>query len=321
MANKDYNSIKRHGFSETDPKVRVELKKNEIMLQKELEKLEKQTQAKTNIISDHQQALKMSWRRLELQRKQEWSPNSSRKTTRHNNLISDTRKKLLFANATTVALDVVPNNTENSSKDGTNGFTTSESAPFLSHLSPNTTRTDFKTSPYISSPYEFRRHGYSKTSHGQRPMKLTHQLESSSGVMQPRKSSLKNHGDHQDAATLNKNGSEKMTSFLLPPLNTTNPGSQSTGSLLTASSNTVKKETLMKAKKLMNFDSKSYNPTSFQQFYSSSPSATSISSQIILASSEEEEEEEALNEEELMKTLTEEEKESFRKAKLEVNKI
>lgn len=324
MAKPGPNYIK-HSFSETDPKVRVELRKADLKLQKELERLEKQTMTKTNIISDHQQAMKMSWRRLESQRRQDESPTSSRKTRRSGSLLSDNKKKLLFANATTVTLDTVPPAGADGDNSNSRSRTTSlsetsvdddlrssGSTPFLSEENrpSTTTSTYLRASPYISSPYPFRRPGESSlhsngvsTSHGQR-LTRPHPLESSSGAQ-------KTNGGKNTALP-----AEKKTNFLLPPLES----SQSSGTMLTATSNTIKKETLMKAKELMNIDSKSYDPMSFQQFYSASPSVsrTDLSSRIHLTS---EEEEALMSEEEMKKALTKEELESFEKAKKEVNKF
>lgn len=58
----------KHNFSEKSQKTRVGLHKSEVQTKKMLDTLEQQQNTAVNNISNHQQAMKMSWRRLEERR-------------------------------------------------------------------------------------------------------------------------------------------------------------------------------------------------------------------------------------------------------------
>lgn len=70
-------------FGETSSRTMVGLQKVNVQLQKEMDKLDKQAQTAVTNIANHQQAMKMSWRRLEQKRNAE-SPLLSR-TSKHAN--------------------------------------------------------------------------------------------------------------------------------------------------------------------------------------------------------------------------------------------
>lgn len=310
---------KRHNFAETDPRIRTELKKSDLLLKKEIERLEKQTRAANNYISDHQQALKMSWRRLEMQRKQDASPTVNRRTRRTGSL-SDGKKRLLFS--TTVSMDIPSAMTQSSpqSRPLTRGqqvsidddLTSSGSVPTLlppidqdAIISRPYTR-GMKSSPYISSPHAFRR---------QAPKTLPPISSSSSSS---------NTAAHPLLASTTASANSK------PRANST--GSSSSGNeadqivddntvTIPANSKTVNKEALLKAKELMNF--KDYDPKSFQQFYSTTDvqSDSLGMSRILLDELHQFNDESQLSEEEMMKQLTLEEQEKLKKAQEEVSNV
>lgn len=64
-------------FAETSPRTMIGLQKVNVQLQKEMDKLDRQAQTAVTNIANHQQAMKMSWRRLEQKRNAE-SPLLSR---------------------------------------------------------------------------------------------------------------------------------------------------------------------------------------------------------------------------------------------------
>jgi hypothetical protein len=269
-------------FAESDPKIRVELRKAQMKLQKDIQQLEKQTKTATTIISDNQQAIKMSWRRRELQRKEDESPSVKRKTKRISGGLMDTKKKLLFANTTALTLELSQNGLSNPSLD-----------------------TDtLRKSPYVSSPHLLYKQSMqqprSSTSYGsrlQKPDTMQSSL-SATNVIIASNNTQENH---------TKNSNIQVAS--LPPAE----DRPHTSAALTTTSNTIKKDILMKAKELMNIDSKSYDPTSFQKFYSDSPEASN-SDILVLPDGEEN-----MTEEDIMKQLDDDEKESFKKVKEEVN--
>ena len=55
-------------YAEASPRTLVGLQKVDVQLQKELDKLDRQAHTAVSNISSNQQAMKMSWRRLEAQR-------------------------------------------------------------------------------------------------------------------------------------------------------------------------------------------------------------------------------------------------------------
>ena len=60
--------LSKRGFSESSPRTIVGLHKNELKLKKMIETLDSQQNTAVNNIANHQQAMKMSWRRLEERR-------------------------------------------------------------------------------------------------------------------------------------------------------------------------------------------------------------------------------------------------------------
>ena len=91
------------GFAESSPRTLVGLQKNNVQLQREIEKLERQSQTAINNIANHQQAMKMSWRRLE-QRRQNESPLPSRAGSKS----PKARKALLSSNRTMLYVQSTP---------------------------------------------------------------------------------------------------------------------------------------------------------------------------------------------------------------------
>ena len=85
---------KRYGpgqFAETSPRTMIGLQKVNVQLQKEMDKLDRQAQTAVTNIANHQQAMKMSWRRLEEKRNAE-SPLLSR-TSKHAQVSSPAPKQ------------------------------------------------------------------------------------------------------------------------------------------------------------------------------------------------------------------------------------
>ena len=76
-------SSSKRPLAEMNPRTLVGLQKVNVQLQKELEKLERQQTTAVNNIANHQQAMKMTWRRLEQKRAME-SPHVSRTATKKN---------------------------------------------------------------------------------------------------------------------------------------------------------------------------------------------------------------------------------------------
>lgn len=94
------------GNAESSPRTLVGLQKNNVQLQREIEKLERQSQTAINNIANHQQAMKMSWRRLE-QRRQNESPLPSRVGSRGSRS-PKARKALLSSNKTMLYVRSTP---------------------------------------------------------------------------------------------------------------------------------------------------------------------------------------------------------------------
>ena len=67
----------RRLISSTGSRTKVELHQVDVQLQKEIDRLERQQNAAVSNIANHQQAMKMSWRRLEQKRASENPPKSS----------------------------------------------------------------------------------------------------------------------------------------------------------------------------------------------------------------------------------------------------
>lgn len=289
---------KRTNFAETDPKIRAELRKQEMHLKREIERLEKQTKATNSYISDHQQALKMSWRRLEEQRQKDESPTVSRRTRRSDGLINDSKRKLLFSNATSVTIDLPNPNGESShprnSKGLNDDLSSSGSVPFIEPGgSPlkmrGQSQYNFAASPYISSPQKFRRQAPTTVSGLGRSQAPQHPLTMASGVTG--RKSLTSVGSEDDIDEC----SASSSSVVVP-----------------ATSKTTNKTALLKASMAMKLDSSSYDPMAFKQFYNLQATDSSAALLDTLIMTEEEEE--------MFKELTKDEQEELEKAKKEVCK-
>lgn len=295
-----FHSHKRANYSETDPKIRAELRKQEMHLKREIERLEKQTKATNNYISDHQQALKMSWRRLEDQRQKDESPSVNRKTKRSDGLIKDSSRKLLFSNATTVSIDVPKPNASprlaNNSRYDHDELGSSGSVPFLQPGgSPLKMRRhqNFSASPYISSPQKFRKQAPLPLSSGAvagngHPIHHPLTVKSATSSVNKTHTSVSSEEDLDECAT-------SSSSIVIP-----------------ATSKTVNKDKLLKAGMAMKLDSSSYDPMAFKQFYNLQVSDSTKSPEMLLDTLMTEEEEE------MYKELTKEEQEELEKAKKEV---
>ena len=93
-------------FTEASPRTVVGLQKANVQLQREIEKIERQSQTAVNNIANHQQAMKMSWRRLEEKRMAE-SPLLSRDSHKASK-VTPTRKILLSSNTTRLYVPATP---------------------------------------------------------------------------------------------------------------------------------------------------------------------------------------------------------------------
>ncbi len=341
MANSPHQ--KRFNFAESNHKIRMELRQSDLKLQKEIELMEKQTYTATNNISNHQQVLKNSWRRLEQKRQEDQlSPLGSRKTKKAQKVVDDGRKRLMFANKTYLSMDVTPNEKDISSQTRPmtqarygDDLSSSGSLPFIQertaissrhrsdsssnpkHLPTIATNSStvmhMQRSPYISSPYAFRRQheqtkSFSSKSQGRVAHPLVNNVSSSNNhsVIQ-----LSNNGGTPEGSDTQMDSDQKVDS--LPSLD----ASMNTRTRqFNISSKTVSKNALLKAREIMNMDSDSHGPMSFKKFYdtSNSSSNTNSKSQMITL-----DELEGMTEDDLMNSLTDEEQEQLKTAKEEVS--
>lgn len=92
-------------FGESSPRVLVGLHKTDVQLKKKIDCLEHQQSTAVNNIANHQQAMKMSWRRLEERRSS--SPNMTRaeKTTQQ---AKGSKKGMLLQSNTKLYVDKTP---------------------------------------------------------------------------------------------------------------------------------------------------------------------------------------------------------------------
>ena len=174
------SSNPRNGFAESNPRVRIELQKTKMQLEKELKRLEKQSKAETNYISTHQQAIRMNFRRLEQKRKQD-SPPTDRSGTRE----KDTgARRGIFYSKTPMSVDAtaavyateankpaarIQRTRTASASDIDDVLSVTSSEPNLDLLSPPATGLSLpttqsarnllsvKNSPYVTSPFNLRR--------------------------------------------------------------------------------------------------------------------------------------------------------------------
>ncbi|KAL5499622.1 hypothetical protein EMCRGX_G011074 [Ephydatia muelleri] len=146
---------KRYGqYAESSSKTLIGLQKVNVQLQKEIDSIEKQKKTAVNNIANHQQALKMSWRRLEQQRNMASSPLLTRATTapsdanprqpRKGILQSNTR---LYVNATPQVYD----STSGSSSAVQLTVTPSEDETESASIAPGPDRRQ-QTLPRIATP-------------------------------------------------------------------------------------------------------------------------------------------------------------------------
>ena len=95
----------RH-FVEDSPRTRIELTRNNLKMEKELKKIEKQAKTAALNLSNNQQALRMSLRQLENRRGSDPSPLLTRSARFDKNDTGATKRKLgLFANNTSLTVE------------------------------------------------------------------------------------------------------------------------------------------------------------------------------------------------------------------------
>lgn len=307
------NQNARHGFAESNPKVRIELKKQEIKLEKELSLLDKLARTETNNISSHQQAIKMNWRRLEQKRLHENSRNFETNGKQSRNI--GHRHGLLFSK-TPMSVDATssiydgsrwnkfPRGSIDSSTKGLKEEDNLHSTGSLTGLQNDGNGFTVSDSPYISSPLKVRRW---KDSSKFVQSSLSIKKEATSILntkarlktptineytSDPNNESLTNLEAKVKTLTLpvgsksTKDSSRLLTAtqetkpiLKLPPLQL--PYTQS--EVLVARSDTIDKDTLLKAASMLK-ESKSQGPNAFHQFYTSSASSsTDMSSKILLS--------------------------------------
>lgn len=98
----------QHGkrrFTESNQKTLVDKQKNEVKLKKMIDTLEHQQSTAVNNIANHQQAMKMSWRRLEERRSA--SPLLTRQEKKREEA-KDTRRGLLLQSNTKLYVNKTP---------------------------------------------------------------------------------------------------------------------------------------------------------------------------------------------------------------------
>ena len=356
---------KRFNFAESNHKIRMELRQADLRLQKKIELMEKQTYTTTNNISNHQQVLKNSWRRLEQKRMQDqMSPLGSRRTKKTLQPVDDSKKRLMFSNKTYLSMEVTSgsersNNGMSSPQTHTRPFTQASrhryrddlssggSLPFLQeravhngggqprdrsnsgslkHLPPIATSQlqssssngmgpsyiHMQRSPYISSPYAFRRqHDQTKPFSSKSLGRVAHPLTNVSSTDSRSAIQLTNGTPEGSGTDLDseKDSNQKTDGF--PPLDAS---MNTRGRTLNISAKTVSKKALLKAGQILNMDSNSHGSMPFKKFYETSNSASSDShTQLITL-----DELEGMTEDDLMDALTEEEQEQLKTAKEEV---
>lgn len=275
------NGSKKQGgaghFAETNPRTLVGLQKSRVQLDKELTKLEKQAKTSVSNIANHQQAMKMSWRRLEQSRNQE-SPLLSRGGARRKEEELERRKMGLLHSNTKLYVKATPSIYDADSESPPSGNTGSEDLPpppprtaphparveRSSHPPPSfpnpASSAYHRGSPYLSSPYNIRRSP-------RQPSWLSESVPPP-GTQSPPSPPSQTTPLHPPGTSDDKERSSnaKRSDVKLPPLyNSSQP-------LLVAHSNTVDKGTLMKASALLEggSDQSSHGPGSFKDFYGSS---------------------------------------------------
>ena len=108
----------RH-FAEDSPRTRIELARNNLRMEKELKKIEKQAKTAALNLSNNQQAVRMSLRQLESKRNSDSSPLLTRSARFDKNESTVTKHKLgLFANSTSLTVA----STADAYRDGATSF-------------------------------------------------------------------------------------------------------------------------------------------------------------------------------------------------------
>lgn len=156
---------KRYGqFAESSSKTLIGLQKVNVQLQKEIDSIEKQKKTAVNNITNHQQALKMSWRRLEQQRNAaSSSPLLTRATTAPSaDANSRQPRKGILQSNTRLYVSATPQVYDATSASSSAVQLTVTSAEDESHsgMAPGLDLADNKyvrSSPYISSPFMLRK--------------------------------------------------------------------------------------------------------------------------------------------------------------------
>lgn len=153
---------KRYGqYAESSSKTLIGLQKVDIQLQKEIDSLEKQKKTAVNNIANHQQALKMSWRRLEHQRNMASSPLQTRATTAPADAQPRQPRKGILQSNTRLYVGATPQ-VYDSSSTSTSAVqltvTPAENETESLSATPATLDSKYaRSSPYISSPFTFRK--------------------------------------------------------------------------------------------------------------------------------------------------------------------
>lgn len=113
-------------FAESSPKVLKEIRKKEFQLQKEFDLIEKQSRTNRNLLANHEQVLKKSWRRLEKSKlKDELTPLMSRRDK--DTETPERTRRLMFSNRTAIGMEKFPG----SASLDDDGLTSSSSLPQL----------------------------------------------------------------------------------------------------------------------------------------------------------------------------------------------
>ena len=267
------NPRAHHGFAESNPRVRIELQKTKIKLEKELKRLEKQSKAETNNIVTHQQAMRMNFRRLEQKRKQD-SPPTDRSGTREKD--AGARRGIFYsktpmsvdATAAIYAIDTSKpvvhgqRNRTVSASDLEDTLSVTSSEPNLDLLSPASelslptqsarNLSSMRNSPYVTSPFNLRRGSHPLITisspqfrrGGQSPHPLTKMAAAEVPKTQPSKKAVSIAEHPMDISTLES----KVQNLSIDScqLCTQHP-LKLPGVSLVAHSNTIDKETLLKA--------------------------------------------------------------------------
>ena len=168
---------KRLNFAESNAKVNVELRQQQLQLQKEIMRLEKQTKTATTNIANYQQSLKNTYRKLEQRRKEAQAQDRERKFSDGS---GKSRKGLMFSTSIKLGLEsedqddddatssslsklddyrteeVEPANSRPKSRPSLNATKAGPAGETCSFAS-KTLQLDAKNSPYVSSPFSMRR--------------------------------------------------------------------------------------------------------------------------------------------------------------------